>query len=254
MRFPWKKFFTALWSRGNLYCTRHCIMEARNVKPVVAAVAAMFLCAAPAAYAAMFKWTDAAGTVTYSDQPPPDRAQVRHVAQLDSGAGGSESNAGALVRVADDPSLSRPDTWLKGATPPPPAERIPKVEPAPPATKVEADPFSREVDLANREADSARAPLRGAREAARDPCLRSSDPKCYERNKGRYHPYLGYAPEAGPAVGTTTAAVAGGTVGGHVTTAPASASPRKVETPLIFLDQPHPEKKRSSRWPFGSAR
>jgi len=235
------------------------MMEARNVKQVLAAVAAMFLYAAPAAYAAMFKWTDAAGTVTYSDQPPSAGEQVHRVAQLDSAPGTAQSNARHAKRSADEPSLSRPETWLKGTTPPPSAaERSFQVEPTP-AAKAEVETSSHEADLANREAESApRAPLRGAREAARDPCLRSSDPKCYERNKARYHPYLGYAPEAAPSVGAMSAAAAGGTVGGHVappqTSPPPSALPRKVETPLIFLDQPQREKKRSSRWPFGSAR
>jgi len=229
------------------------MMEARNVKQLSAAVAAMLLCAASAAYGAMFKWTDAAGNVTYSDQPPPDGQQVRHVAQLDSAAGAPATGARNAMRSADEPSLSRPETWLKGANPPRP-ERSVQVEPTP-AAKVELEPSSREPDLANREAEGMpRGPLRGAREAARDPCLRSSDPKCYERNKALYHPYLGYAPEAAPAIGTVSAAAAGGTVGAHVSTPPVSATPRKVETPLIFLDQPQQPKKRSSRWPFGSSR
>jgi hypothetical protein len=224
-------------------------MEARNVKHVVVAVGAIFLCAAPAGYAAMFKWTDANGTVTYSDQPPADRAKVHRVAQLD--IGNAESNAATAPHSPQEPSLSRPDTWLKGASPPaPPVER--KIELVPSA-KADTEPLSPDADIPNREGESASRAPRGAREAARDPCLRSSDPKCYERNKARYHPYLGYAPEGASAIGATGSTVAGGAVGAHVPTPSANAAPRKVETPLIFMDQPQ-EKKRSSRWPFGTSR
>jgi hypothetical protein len=233
-------------------------MDARNVKHVVATLGAMFLSAAPAGYAAMFKWTDAEGTVTYSNQPPADSAKVRHVAQLDIATGGTESQGANATHSLPEPSLSRPDTWLKGTSPPPPrVERNPTLE-SNPSAKVEVEPSLRDTDVANHEAQSApRAPLRGAREAARDPCLRSSDPKCYERNKERYHPYLGYTPGvmsgSTPAVGSTGTNGAGGAVGGHVANPSANAAPRRVETPLIFLDQPA-QKKRSSRWPFGQSR
>ncbi len=229
-------------------------MEARNVKHMIAVLGALLLSAPPAGYAAMFKWTDADGTVTYSDQPPADRAKVRHVAQLDIPTGGAESNAAAAPRPLQEPSLSRPDTWLKGANPPPPpAERVPRIEPVPSA-RGEPEIPSRDTDLANREPDNASpAPVRGAREATRDPCLRSSDPKCYERNKGRYHPYLGYAPDGAPAIGATGATIAGGTVGAQVPAPSASATAGKVETPLIFLDLPQ-QKKPRSRWPFGRDR
>ena len=52
-------------------------------------------------------------------------------------------------------------------------------------------------------------------DAVQDPCLRSSDPQCHEKNRDKYHPYLGYAPGAGRAapVGATSAAPAGGVVG-----------------------------------------
>lgn len=56
-------------------------------------------------------------------------------------------------------------------------------------------------------------------EAVRDPCLRSSDPKCHERNKDRYHPYLGYAPgttRPAAAVGASSVSGAGGAVGGAI--------------------------------------
>ena len=62
-------------------------------------------------------------------------------------------------------------------------------------------------------------------EAVQDPCLRSSDPKCYEKNKNAYVPFRGYSPstaearESGvfPPVGATSATAAGGSVSGGAT-------------------------------------
>ena len=232
-------------------------MDAHSVKHVVASAFTLFLCAAPAGYAAVFKWTDTEGSVTYSTQPPPDPGKVRNLAQLDIDTRGRQPHVASRaptqerVPTMQEPSLSRPDTWLKGTNPPPaPVERSTKTEPLPSVTP-EPDRSPRDADIANREAEAVpRAPMRGVREAARDPCLRSSDPKCYERNKDRYHPYLGYAPGitgSAPAVGGLSGATAVGSVGGHVGAAPVSATPRKVETPLIFLDPP-PEQQKKRRW------
>jgi hypothetical protein len=62
-------------------------------------------------------------------------------------------------------------------------------------------------------------------EAVQDPCLRSSDPKCYEKNKNAYVPFRVYSPSAAEAresgviapVGATSSAAASGSVGGGAT-------------------------------------
>jgi hypothetical protein len=88
--------------------------------------------------------------------------------------------------------------------------------------KPEPATLPREPRAAQRETLSAPPVTRGVQaEAVRDPCLRSADPKCHERNKDRYHPYLGYSAggTASPpvsAVGASSGAGAGGAVGGAV--------------------------------------
>jgi hypothetical protein len=295
-------------------------MEARTVKHLVAALGTMFLCAAPAASGAMYKWTDADGTVNYSNQPPAEPDKVRSLTQAESTSArpveehrnetqaapkektSGDSAIGAAVTatpktepspvtavprttapepalVKPDPLLARPDPLLARPEPRPgkpapslaiPDPTLPKSEPAltkteptlmrpgPPPTlseptlRSESATLSPENDSLKRESDSAqRAPTRGLKEAARDPCLRSSDRNCYQRNKDRYHPYLGYAPavtEPGstPPVGATSTVGGVGVVSGHVGTPAVSATPRRIETPLIFFDQP-PTKKRRSR-------
>lgn len=130
---------------------------------------AALLGAAPAAHAAMYRWVDDDGNITYSNQLPEDRGAAREVMTI---------------------------------TPPKaPAPEPPKQAPQAAAAEASAKP-------------STPVP-RVTAEAVQDPCLRSSDPKCYERNKDRYHPYLGYSPATQTrAVGTTSNVGAGGAVGG----------------------------------------
>ena len=220
------------------------MMEARTVKHVLAAFSAALACAAPGGA----------------------------IAQLAASEGGGARATHGL----QEPSLTRPETWLKGGNPPRTATEStvkaqPAIEPAPTqpesgaAAKIDigvgpkADTalLPRDGDGAMREnEESERSAPRGAREAARDPCLRSSDPKCYERHKDHYHPYLGYIPgptqTVAPAMGATNAAAAGGTV--DVRIAPASAAlaaagtatPQTLEQPLVFFDPP-PKKHRRGK-------
>ena len=59
-------------------------------------------------------------------------------------------------------------------------------------------------------------------QAVQDPCLRSSDPLCYQKHRAYYRPYVGYTPEpvaqapavTPPARGATAGASGGGEVGG----------------------------------------
>lgn len=76
---------------------------------------------------------------------------------------------------------------------------------------------------ARAKSDAPRKPRTTARlpEAVQDPCLRSSDPKCYEKHKDDYVPYRGYAPSVArengadaPATGATSGAPGGGAIQG----------------------------------------
>jgi hypothetical protein len=58
-------------------------------------------------------------------------------------------------------------------------------------------------------------------EAVQDPCLRSADPRCHEKNRAAYVPYLGYSPSAARArsdlgSGATSGASGAGAVGASV--------------------------------------
>jgi hypothetical protein len=231
-------------------------MEARNVKPRFVTFAALVLCVAPASV----------------------------FAQNADGYTPSAPSAPGL----QEPSLSRPETWLRNGNPPrtaaePAVTADAVVAPKPdsptaahgdsggatntqsamspngePAITAKPDtallPF--DAESATRENDSERSVPRGAREAARDPCLRSSDPKCYERHKDHYHPYLGYVPGTPVStlapVGATSVSSAGGAVGARITPASAAvspaatAAPRTLEQPLVFFDPP-PKKHRRGK-------
>jgi len=222
-------------------------MEARTVKHHVAAFFAVALCAAPAGA----------------------------FAQLAA----SENGSGQSAHSLQEPSLTRPETWLKSGNPPhgaavktdPTIATAPahaessgaaRIEPGTPpndtgfAPKPDTALLPHDADNAMHENDDGeRSVPRGAREAARDPCLRSSDPKCYERHKDHYHPYLGYMPgatqSATAAVGATSAVTAGGAVGGRIApasaaVAPSAATPRTLDQPLVFFDPP-PRKHRRGR-------
>jgi hypothetical protein len=94
-----------------------------------------------------------------------------------------------------------------------------------------AEPSAKESDKPEKptraKSDASRKPRLKANlpEAVQDPCLRSSDPKCYEKQKNAYVPYRGYSPStaqdiatdsAAPVtpVGATSGAPAGGAVQG----------------------------------------
>ena len=220
-------------------------MEARTVKHRIATLLAVLLCAAPAGA----------------------------FAQNADGYSPSAASASSLK----EPSLSRPETWLRNVKPPAaPAEPAVKAEPA--IGSVLAHPESGgtaqldsrmppkpgnallapgAADTATRESDDSEHSVpRGAREAARDPCLRSSDPKCYERHKDHYHPYLGYMPgntlSTSTPIGATSVTNAGGAVGARIAPASAApatataAAPRTLEQPLVFFDPP-PKKHRRGK-------
>ena len=150
---------------------------------VLLALVVALSCALPA-HAAMFKWVDESGSVTYSNTPPPEPGKVTD-----------------LVRVEE---------------PPPPKQVEPAVAaPAPVIAKPDAAP---RAETAKREPEVAKpdtAPRAIGTQAVQDPCLTSPDPQCYQRNKEKYHPFLGYAPGASrppPAIGATPAGSAGGVV------------------------------------------
>ena len=181
-------------------------MRAHTLSPLRVAFAAMLVAAVPAAHSQMYRWIDAQGSVMYSNQLPSDTRAVKD-----------------LTVMLDAPgTVSSPDTRNRATT---------AIAPSGPRRAA-----GESLEFANRGAMSetpAAPPPRisiapTAPEAVRDPCLRSSDPKCYERNRDAYVPHRGYSPSAARAskemgVGATSSAGAGGTLGG--------GSPGKIVPP-----------------------
>jgi len=207
------------------------------------AIAALLIGSAPAAQAVMYRWIDAEGSVTYSNTPPTDPGQVRDLTKIEDmsmvpadkrpkEAGATDKEKGSGGSAAAQPGAGKP---AKSDLAPSRTEPLPRNADVPvtlrdmqalpresTVAKPEPSTLPREPRAVQRESESAPPVTRGVQaEAVRDPCLRSADPKCHERNKDRYHPYLGYAPgtmrpAAAPAVGASSGSGAGGAVGGAI--------------------------------------
>lgn len=185
----------------------------RSITAAHAALFAAFLFA-PACHAVMYKWIDETGSVTYSNAPPANPEQARNVTTL-----------GHI-----SPDLGKREPALETAPQPAGAKAAssPSVGVSAPPAAGSDPPYGLTThDASHPEAAApATTPRAGARrrraEAVRDPCLRSPDPQCHQRNRDKYHPYLGYAPGtlAPSAVGAASTAGAGGAVGGRIVITP----------------------------------
>jgi hypothetical protein len=193
---------------------------------VIALGSAGLFAAAPAAHSQIYRWTDAEGSATYSNKPPTNPAAATDLTVIPDIPGTMSSPPERRT-----PDLARPAAPSTAQHSPPPRAAVPDV-----------------LDAFNRAAQSADAPAAAsatspspsprvsipanAPEAVRDPCLRSSDPKCYERNRAAYVPYRGYAPSVAGATGVgATSAAAGGTLaGGSPAPGPGKITPPKAST------------------------
>ena len=146
-------------------------MSMRNRINCLGVVAAVLLSTASLAHATMYKWTDEEGRVTYSNIPPPEPGKARSVTVIDN---------------IPTPATAK----VEAAAPSPSPSPSPFVETSPGAATVQPPATARAEQLER----TYNRPIMPA--AVQDPCLRSPDPNCYWRNKDRYHPYLGYAPDA----------------------------------------------------------
>ncbi|HYC49067.1 MAG TPA: DUF4124 domain-containing protein [Burkholderiales bacterium] len=180
---------------------KHAIMSLRVVSIVL-------VLAASHAHANMYKWIAEDGSVTYSNKLPEDRTKVRELTQLETAppARPAPTNIAQATIQNVDP--------LFVFVPPAPRQPAAQVEPAAPGSQPE-------IVITPKNGSGVRAdlpPTAAYRGAAQDPCLRSPDPRCYELNKDRYHPFLGYMPAAAaPAVGATVGSAGGGVVAGGST-------------------------------------
>jgi hypothetical protein len=163
----------------------------------------------------MYKWADEAGNVTYSNTPPTDRAKVKDVTKIDDintvplDKRPKERHTAGTI----EPSAAKSNT---------PAAKVEGVtvrsEPARAGEPAAREPEIVRFDPAPRASNRPPQP-----EAVQDPCLRSADPHCYQRNRDKYHPFMGYAPSAAPgAFGASTSPAGIGAIGGQVGPAPAA--------------------------------
>lgn len=186
-----------------------------------------------ASHAAMYKWIDEDGSVTYSNTPPVDRSKVKEFTKVED-----ISTVPADKRPREAQGEKRSAERANAKSDVPAASTAPR-----PMILVNPDAGSRadstsklsapaRIDGVRREAEAVRLdPARAAvpppalpTEAAQDPCLTSADPHCYQRNRDKYHPYLGYAPSAraagASAVGASSSPAATGAIGGQVGISP----------------------------------
>ena len=186
----------------------------------------------------MYRWVDQHGAITYSDQPPPQSAVVRDLTVIDGPRAITPHEKRTLDlieaerRTGDAANYPADVPWRSGLGGVDPARDLQR------EGEVPRSAGSGEPGLAPR---GTMRPLQS--EAAQDPCLRSSDPKCYERNRNAYVPYLGYAPSVArprseplPGVGATLPTAGGGSVGGSVGPAPVKTGGPRVP-PTLQLRQ-----------------
>lgn len=163
-------------------------MRAYTFKPICVAFAAMLFTAASAAQAQLYRWVDQAGTVTYSDHPPDG---ARDVTLIDDSTNVISSSVRRTLEILNSEAKS------EVAAPLEPSNDL-----------VNAAPLG--AGDAQPQGITPMTP-----EAVRDPCLRSPDPRCYERNRANYIPGRGYTPPGAiAAIGSTAAGSAGGTLSG----------------------------------------
>ena len=139
-----------------------------NALKSAALLAALLLTATAAHAGAMFRWIDENGVLTYSDSPPANPRAVKALTIVD------ELPPGA---IAQKRSKEHSQSFEARAN-----EERARV----PGSETDAT-----QSALVREPEPVRRRVWGATETVRDPCLRSSDPSCYEKNKDRYDPYLG---------------------------------------------------------------
>lgn len=172
----------------------------------------------------MYRWIDQNGAITYSDQPPSDPSAVKALTVIDGPASPTayEKRAKEIIDAEREKNPGESTALNREA------------QPSHATWGREAEMAPRDIGRAPESAPRAfgpgelpQAPRMNGRamqpEAAQDPCLRSADPKCYERNRNAYVPYLGYAPSAARVrsetlygTGAAGGITAGGAVGGSV--------------------------------------
>ena len=219
-------------------------MTSARIHSLQALAAAILLAVSAASHAVVYKWVEEDGRVIYSNEPPPDRSKVRELTRIDDLEIAPADRRDSLSTDREKRSIpSAVATPLPTAPSAEPVTLIPRQ----PVTLLPREPVAlspSESGSAPRETETQPPrvyPRSRHTGAVQDPCLMSSNPRCHERNKGNYHPFLGYSP-AGSALQPVglTSSTAGGSVGAQVP-APQSAV------------VPQPQKRGAQALPPGTA-
>ena len=188
--------------------------------------AALALVAGNVAHGVVYKWVEEDGKVIYSNEPPADPSRVSELSrindlQLVPADAAPASNPRNAAAGAAAPGAG--GAWLSGV----PVTLIPRepptLRPREPVTMLPAEAGSAQDELPLRA-----IPRSTHTGAVQDPCLVSPDPRCHERHKAHYHPYMGYVPPGGAnpqPVGASNSAAPAGSVGGKVSITQTSAAP-----------------------------
>jgi hypothetical protein len=194
-------------------------------KSIGYSLAAALALSAAVAHATMYRWVDENGSVNYSDQPPANPATVRQLTVIDEPRITKYEKRSVEIIENEKQRL--------GDTPGQAQDRATGTSPGYDTASVPL--YNPQFDNSPGASQLPRSGLRSLQpEAVRDPCLRSSDPRCPEKNRAAYVPYLGYAPSAAgmahgsspAAVGSSSAVGATGAVGGTIAGTPLAPTRR----------------------------
>jgi hypothetical protein len=183
-----------------------------------------FVGSTPVAHSVMYRWIDQDGGTTYSDQMPSDPSRVRALTVIDTPRPPSHLEKRSRQLIDGQRTGQAPDS----------AAMLYE------STARETSTLDSEMPTASELRGGPRISgiPDGRPQAARDPCLRSSDPRCYEKNRDSYIPYLGYVPgvprparsaDALAPIGATSGEGVSGAIGGAFSVAPRPAPTRRPQ-------------------------
>ena len=156
-------------------------------------------------HAQTYRWVDEHGVVNFSQELPAPDSGIQELGVVEGTATLSPFEQRALELINEE-------------------RRALAQQRAGAASEAGAQPMAQEgVPGAMPTPSSGAVAVRARANAARDPCLLSPDPRCFEKNARNYDPYHGYAPAHAAASATTvraagaaTGATGAGHTGGHV--------------------------------------
>lgn len=189
-------------------------MNKQLCRVLTSTAAAALLTAASTAYSQMYRWVDDRGATNYSDQLPADRAGIRRLTEIENGSRKATRSEQRTREILEAEGLLNSGMQRDAS-----------------GTYAPHADGNSELPLTQPEASASSAfwgEPAGKAEAVRDPCLRSSDPRCHERHRAAYVPGRGYSPSALRETREAAASGIGSTTGSASATLSGGA-PRRVK-------------------------